>query len=122
MPTSVRTDVHEVEMATVALITLLDHIHTTAESEADVDTLVQAVPCCVEVASQLAALAGRLGTLATSLVDMSSDMSGGAPTQHAAEETMADVAADLRTMRSLLHRVTLVAAPTLEDLRHLPAR
>jgi hypothetical protein len=36
-------------------------------------------------------------------------------------EMMADIAADLSTMRSLLHRVTLVAAPPLADLRRIPA-
>lgn len=118
MPASARTDVHELEAATEALITLLDHIGTAADDEADVDMLVQTVPCCVEVAGLLAALAGRLGTLATSLVDMSR----GEPEQRAAEEMMADVAADLSTMRSLLHRVTLVAAPTLADPRHIQVR
>lgn len=112
MPVSVRTDVHELEIATGALITLLDHVETTAGSRSDVDVLVQAVPCCVEVAGLLAALAGRLGALAMSLVDLSS--------RPAAEEMMADIAADLSTMRSLLHRVTLVAAPTLADLRRIP--
>jgi hypothetical protein len=118
MSASVRTDVHELEIATEALTALLDHIETTADGGADVDTLAQTVPCCVRIAGLLAALAGRLGTLTTSLVDMSR----GEPAQRAAEETMADVAADLSTMRDLLHSVTLVAAPTLVDLRHITAR
>lgn len=118
MTTSVRSDIHELETATTALITLLDHIETTTDADADIDTLVQTVPCCVEVAGLLATLAGRLGTLAMSLVDMSH----GRHLHRAAEETMADVAADLSTMRSLLHRVTLVAAPTLTDLRSIPAQ
>lgn len=118
MSASVRPDVHELEVATDALITLLDHMETTAHGDADIDTLVQTVPCCVEVAGLLATLAGRLGALAMSLVDMSH----GRHIHRAAEETMADVAADLSTMRSLLHRVTLVAAPTLTDLRAIPTR
>lgn len=117
MPGPVHADVHELEVATEALITLLDHVGTTADQPSDVDVLVHVVPCCVEVTGLLAALAGRLGTLATSLVDMS----GGGPRRLAGEEMMADIAADLSTMRSLLHRVTLVAAPTLADLRQIPA-
>lgn len=118
MPGPVRTGVHELEIATEALITLLDHIETTADNQSDIDMLVQVVPCCVEITGLLAALAGRLGALALSLVDMS----GGRSAQRAAEERMADIAADLGTMRSLLHRVTLVAAPALADLRQIPAR
>jgi hypothetical protein len=118
MPGSLRSGVHELEIATEALITLLDHVETTADSQSDVDMLVQVVPCCVEITGLLAALAGRLGGLAMSLVDMS----GGKPTQPAAEDMMADIAADLSTMRSLLYRVTLVAAPALADLRQIPAR
>jgi hypothetical protein len=118
MAASVRSDVHELEITTEALITLLDHIGTTAHGQADVDLLVRAVPCCVEVAGLLAALAGRLGGLAASLADLSRHEHA----QEAAEETMADIAADLSSMRSLLHRVTLIAAPTLADLRRIPAR
>lgn len=117
MSTTVPADVRELETATEALIALLDHLETATDTEAGLDTLVQTVPCCVEVAGLLATLAGRLGTLARSLVDMSH----GRSVHRAAEETMADVAADLATMRSLLHRVTLVAAPTLTDLRRIPA-
>lgn len=111
-----RTDVHELETATEALVTVLDRLQPTEDNHPDADLLVQALPCCVEVAGLLAALAGCLGALATSL----SDMSDGAPAQRAADEMMADIAADLNTMRSLLHRATLVAAPTLADLRRLP--
>jgi hypothetical protein len=118
MPGSVRTDVHELEIATEALITLLDHIETTADSQSDIDVLVQVMPCCVKVTGLLAALAERLAALAMSLVDMPA----GRPTQRATEDMMADIAADLSAMRSLLHRVTLVAAPALADLRQIPAR
>jgi hypothetical protein len=111
MPASRSTDVHELEIATDALVTALDNMDD-AEKRRDADVLVAAVPCCVEVAGLLAALAGRLGALA---LTMAGEPSG------ATEEMMTDIAADLSTMRSLLHRVTLVAAPTLADLRRLPS-
>jgi hypothetical protein len=118
MPRSVRTDVHELETANQALITLTDHIEATTDSQSDVDTLVQVVPCCVEITDLLAVLTGRLGELAMSLVDLP----GGGPTTGVTEEMMVDIAVDLETMRSLLYRATLVAAPALADLRRIPVR
>lgn len=118
MPVSGRSDAHELRTATEALTTLLADIETTADRAADIDALARTVPCCVEAAGLLSALAGRLGALATALVDMSHDRR----VHRAAEETMAEVAADLTTMRGLLHRVTAVATPAITDLRHVPAR
>lgn len=64
----------------------------------DLDMLATAVPGCVRVTGLLASLAATLG-------------------EHARESEHPDVAADLATMRSLLHRATLVAAPAIADLR-----
>lgn len=111
MPASRSTDVHELEVVTDALVTALDNMDV-AESRRDADVLAEAVPCCVEAAGLLAAFAGRLGALALTLAR---EPSG------ATEGMMTDIAADLGTIRSLLHRVTLVAAPTLADLRRLPS-
>jgi hypothetical protein len=67
----------------------------------DLALMAGAVSGCVRVTGLLAALTGTLG-------------------EHAREPEsvgLLDVAADLATMRSLLHRATLVAAPAVADLR-----
>lgn len=96
-----------------ALCSALDAVDDAALRHPDIDTLATTVPDCVRVAGLLAALTGSLDTLATTLADrVVTDNQD--PAQAVA---LLDVSADLATMRSLLHRATLVAAPAVADLR-----
>lgn len=73
----------------------------------DLDLLAGAVPGCVRVTGLLASLTGTLAEHARESEAVGLSSVG-----------LLDVAADLATMRSLLHRATLVAAPAIADLRH----
>jgi hypothetical protein len=110
----------ELASASRALVAALDTIESAAARRPGVDVLAEAMPGCVRVTGLVAALAGRLGQLAEALADApAADPRGPGPP---AGDMMADIAADLTTMRSLLHRATLVAAPTLADLRRVQRR
>ena len=108
-----RTIEDELAAATRALTAALDTIEDAAIRRPDVRVLADAAPGCVRLAGLLATLAGSLGALAQTLVD-------GTPTEVPVTVVLADIAVDLATMRSLLHRATLVAAPALADLRQVP--
>jgi hypothetical protein len=109
---------------TRALSLAIDEIDTLAAEGPDIDLLARSIPTCIHIAGLLAALAGSLGAVAEDItvclpgtvvdsivgtvVDSSPEPLGTA---------LLDVAADLATMRSLLHRAALVAAPAVADLR-----
>jgi hypothetical protein len=117
LPRSARVDVHDLGSAAAALAAVLVEGEATDSHRPESDMLAQAVPCCVEVADLLAAVAGSLETLALSMFMNHRE----SPSQPVIEQLMGDGAADLHAMPSLLRRVRLVIAPTLADPRRLAA-
>lgn len=94
--------------ATRALAQAVHQLDETTSARPELTVLADAMPSCVGLAGLLAALATSLGALAKNLA-----------IDAAAGPTLADIAVDLDTMHSLLHRATLVAAPSIADLNQL---
>lgn len=106
------SDDTDLSAATRALADALDAVEAATARRPDVALLSSAIPDCVRVAGMLAALTGSLGELANTLAEHAA-----APLVDPTGTALLDVAADLATMRALLHRATLVAAPAVADLR-----
>ncbi|HEY1575272.1 MAG TPA: hypothetical protein VGG05_28340 [Pseudonocardiaceae bacterium] len=113
---------------TRALAGAIDEIEASAAKGPDIDLLARSVPTCIHLAGLLATLTGTLGSVAEGItvclpgtvVDSVVGTVVGSGVEPAPEPlgiTLLDVAADLATMRSLLHRAALVAAPAVADLR-----
>jgi uncharacterized protein (UPF0261 family) len=114
---------------TRALSGAIDEIEAlAADGGPDIDLLARSVPTCIQLAGLLATLTGELGSMAEEItvclpgtvVDSvvgTVVSSGVAPAPEPLGITLLDVAADLATMRSLLHRAALVGAPAVADLR-----
>ncbi|HEX5113905.1 MAG TPA: hypothetical protein VFW65_01775 [Pseudonocardiaceae bacterium] len=118
---------------TRALAGAIDEIEALAARGPDIDLLARSVPTCIHLAGLLASLTGALGAVAEDItvclpgtvVDSvvgTVVSSGVAPAPEPLGITLLDVAADLATMRSLLHRAALVAAPAVADLRRCRVR
>ena len=102
----------DLSAAALALSAAVDAVEAATARRPDVELLINAIPGCVRAAGMLAALAGSLGELANTLAE-----DAAAPVVDPSGTALLDVAADLATMRALLHRATLVAAPAIADLR-----
>jgi hypothetical protein len=115
---------------TQALAAAIDEIDAQAAAGPDIDLLARSVPICVHLAGLLAALTGSLGAVAEDITvclpGTVVDSVVGTVVESSAEPPLGmallDVAADLATMRSLLHRAALVAAPAVADLRRCRVR
>lgn len=107
-PNETGSDIAELAVALRTLTLAIDRIENGATGQSGTEFLAAAVSGCVRLVGLLAALAGVLRQLAQQLAD--------AP---AAGQPLAEVVLDLGSMRALLHRALLVAAPALADLRNL---
>lgn len=114
---------------TQALAMAVDEIEALAADGPDIDLLARTVPTCIQLAGLLAALTGSLGAVAEDITvclpGTVVDTVVGTVVESTPEPlgiALLDVAADLATMRSLLHRATLVAAPAVADLRRCRVR
>lgn len=107
VPTTTDSCVDELATATGALLRALDRIENDTTRQPGPELLAQVLRGCTRQAALLAALAGSLRTIAGN-----AQTAGGEPHTIAMDE----IALDLDTMRSLLRRAILVAAPALADL------
>lgn len=115
---------------TRALAMAIDEIDALAAEGPDIDLLARSVPTCIHLAGLLAALTGSLGAVAEDITvclpGTVVDSVVGTVIESTPEPPLGiallDVAADLATMRSLLHRAALVAAPAVADLRRYRVR
>lgn len=121
--------VDQLAAITRALAGAVDEIETVAAQRPDIDLLARSVPTCVHLAGLLASLIGSLGAVAEDITvclpGTVVDSVVGTVAESSPEPlgmALLDVAADLATMRSLLHRAALVAAPAVADLRRCRLR
>lgn len=104
--------VDELAVATRALLRAIDKIENDTTPQTGLELLAQALCGCMRQAGLLAALAGALRTMAGN-EQHAALLVGTGPLALA----MGEITLDLDSMRSLLRRATLVAAPALADLR-----
>lgn len=116
VPTTADTCVDELAAATRALLRALDTIENDTTCQPSLPLLAEALCGCMRQAESLAALAGALRTMAGS-ARRAALLAGTGPLV----TVMGEITLDLDSMRSLLRRATLVAAPALADLRQATA-
>ncbi|HEX3649598.1 MAG TPA: hypothetical protein VHV49_14325 [Pseudonocardiaceae bacterium] len=129
MPNTDAGSVDRLTAVTRALAGAVDEIEALAADKPDIDLLARSVPTCIQLAGLLAALLGSLGSVAEDITvclpGTVVDSVVGTVVESSPEPlgmALLDVAADLATMRSLLHRAALVGAPAVADLRRCRLR